>query len=106
LEAWQRKKNWKGRKLWIPNIWWRLCQDYDFNRWWALFFLLPLYGPIAIAAVEEPITKYLTDQGMLWGLNIVASLQLPQWALAALAVVAAAIAKPQDLVKVLLGKKR
>lgn len=107
LEAWQQKKNWKGWRLWTPNIWWRLRQDHDFNGWWALFFLIPLYGPVAISAAEETITKYLTDQGtLLWLIPIVASLQLPKWGLAALALVAGAIAKPQDLARALFGKKK
>jgi hypothetical protein len=107
LEAWQRKKDWKGWKLWIPNLWWRLRQDHDFNFWWALFFLIPLYGPVAISASEEALTKYLTAQGtLLWLIPVIASLQLPKWALAGLALVAGAIAKPQDLARAFLGKKK
>ncbi len=107
LEAWIQKKNWKGTKLWLPRIWWHAWKERDFNRWWACFFLIPLYGPMAIAATRETLIAHLTKENiLLWLVPLVASLQLPKWALAALGIVAGVIAKPQDLIRVLLGKKK
>lgn len=107
LEAWIQKKDWNSKRLWVPKLWWHAWQDHEFNPWTALFFLIPLYGPLAISAAEGTLTKYFTDQEVfLWMIPIIASLQLPKWALAGLAFVAGVIAKPQDLFRAFLGKKK
>lgn len=107
LEGWLKQKHWMTWRLWWPRVWWYVSKDNDFNRWTALLFFIPLYVPVIAAAVGETLTKFLTDQGAaLWLIPVIHSLQLPKWGLAGLAVIAGVIAKPQDLLRVFLGKKK
>jgi hypothetical protein len=107
LQGWIQQNGGGKWRLWWPKIWWHLWKSREFNRWTAFAFLVPLYGPVAIAATGETLTEFLVSQGaFLWLVPVIASLQLPKWGLAVLAVVAGVIAKPQDLVRVFLGKKK
>lgn len=107
LEAWIQKKNRKKGQFWWPWICWQTSKERDFNRWTALVFLVPLYGPVAFSAVGETLSSFLTERGLFLGLlPWIAAFQLPKWALAGLALVAGVIAKPQDLIRVFVGKKK
>jgi len=87
---------------------WSIQKDIEFNRWYATLFFLGLYGPILAATWAETLMNFLTEKGMLINfLPYIALCQLiPNWAVTTIAVVAGVIVKPQDLLKIFIGKKQ
>ncbi|OGB55554.1 MAG: hypothetical protein A2503_17745 [Burkholderiales bacterium RIFOXYD12_FULL_59_19] len=108
LESWTMPKDWKEYTLWPARLWWWSNKEIDYTRMTALVFALPLYGPIVIATSAEYLMKFLTEQNFLVFLVpiILFCSLIPKWLLAAIGVVAGVIIKPQDLLKILVGKRK
>lgn len=108
LESWTMPKDWKEYTLWPARLWSLLNKDYEHNRMTVSAFVLALYGPIAVATSAESLMKFMTEQDLLVYLVpfVGLSLLIPKWVLAGIGVAAGAITKPQDLLKIFVGKKK